>query len=258
MATAYFNKERELEGFRINRAVGNRLFPQQMPAGLRPGMALYRNSDRELERQLSRQSSRRSIPLAMQLGVTDDGFSLSAHGVTVDIACEHQQAEKPQHDNIVRQLSRLGGTVYEYDGVDMPSGFNYFIPSSQLAELRRRLVEALEAQGKAEQGRGKADRTAPRRASVSPFALPAQENIANRLARAFYGDGELTAYELKADDRPLMQCRHCLRYALGCCVKHGGRKPQWHEPLSLRLGDGRLFRLEFDCKHCQMNVYAAG
>ena len=254
----YFNKERELEGFRINRAVGNRLFPQQMPAGLRPGMALYRHSDRELERQLSRQSSRRSIPLAMQLGVTDDGFSLSAHGVTVDIACEHQQAEKPQHDNIVRQLSRLGGTVYEYDGVDMPSGFNYFIPSSQLAELRRRLVEALEAQGKAEQGRGKADRTAPRRASVSPFALPAQENIANRLARAFYGDGELTAYELKADDRPLMQCRHCLRYALGCCVKHGGRKPQWHEPLSLRLGDGRLFRLEFDCKHCQMNVYAAG
>ena len=27
-------------------------------------------------------------------------------------------------------------------------------------------------------------------------------------------------------------------------------------PLSLRLADGRRFRLEFDCKHCQMNVYA--
>ena len=56
--------------------------------------------------------------------------------------------------------------------------------------------------------------------------------------------------------RLLMQCRHCLRYALGYCVKNGGRKPEWHEPLSLRLGDGRLFRLEFDCRHCQMNVYA--
>jgi putative protease len=54
-----------------------------------------------------------------------------------------------------------------------------------------------------------------------------------------------------------MQCRHCLRYALGCCVKHGGRRPEWKEPLSLRLGDGRMFRLEFDCKQCQMNVYAA-
>lgn len=53
-----------------------------------------------------------------------------------------------------------------------------------------------------------------------------------------------------------MQCRHCLRYALGFCVKHGGQRPQWKEPLSLRLADGRTFPLEFDCRHCQMNVYA--
>ena len=39
-------------------------------------------------------------------------------------------------------------------------------------------------------------------------------------------------------------------------MTHGGQKPNWREPLMLRLGDGRLFRLEFDCKHCQMNVYA--
>jgi putative protease len=53
-----------------------------------------------------------------------------------------------------------------------------------------------------------------------------------------------------------MQCRHCLRYSLGCCVKHGGSRPTWKEPLFLRLGDGRRFRLAFDCKNCQMNVYA--
>lgn len=40
-------------------------------------------------------------------------------------------------------------------------------------------------------------------------------------------------------------------------MKHGGQKPDWREPLMLRLGDGRQFRLEFDCKHCQMNIYAA-
>ena len=55
---------------------------------------------------------------------------------------------------------------------------------------------------------------------------------------------------------PIMQCRHCIRYALGYCVKHGGQRPTWHEPLSLVLGDGRRFRLEFDCTHCQMKVYA--
>jgi len=47
-----------------------------------------------------------------------------------------------------------------------------------------------------------------------------------------------------------------LRYSLGFCVKNGGKKPQWQEPLSLRLSDGRIFRIEFDCKNCQMNIYA--
>ena len=81
-------------------------------------------------------------------------------------------------------------------------------------------------------------------------------NISNRLSQQFYGAKELSAYELKGGDGPIMQCRHCIRYALGYCVRHGGQRPTWHEPLSLVLGDGRRFRLEFDCKNCQMNVYA--
>jgi putative protease len=51
-----------------------------------------------------------------------------------------------------------------------------------------------------------------------------------------------------------MRCRYCLRHELGFCVKHGGRKPTWREPLMLRLADGRCFPLHFDCKNCQMLV----
>ena len=51
-----------------------------------------------------------------------------------------------------------------------------------------------------------------------------------------------------------MQCRHCIKYALGYCVKHGGKAPGWKEPLGLRLGDGRVFRLQFDCKACLMKI----
>lgn len=87
-------------------------------------------------------------------------------------------------------------------------------------------------------------------------------NVANGKARDFYvGQGLQRpgmAYEKqtgKVVSPLLMQCRHCLRYALGACLKHGGRKPEWREPLFLRLADGRRFRLEFDCRHCQMNVY---
>ncbi len=254
----YINKVRELEGFRVNRVEGNRLFPQQMPKNLHAGMALYRNNDQELERQLSRQSSERKIPLLLKINTTDDGFSLTTGGTTVSIVCEHQQAEKPQRDNIVRQLSKMGGTPYECSGVEMDDDFNYFIPSSLLNDLRRRLTTALSSVGRSPLvGREKLSRCLGDVVSCPenyPFSY--LYNISNRLSADFYGVKTPSAYELAKGQGPIMQCRHCLRYSLGACVKHGGRKPEWKEPLYLRLGDGRRFRLEFDCSHCQMNVYA--
>lgn len=249
----FINKEHELEGFRVNRAEGNRLFPQQMPRNLRPGMALYRNSDMEFERLLSRQSSARKIPVTFTLSETTDGFSLSALGTTASIVCEHQQAEKPQQENIIRQLSKLGGTPYECSGVEMPDDFNYFIPSSLLANLRRLWVEE-----KNHRDRFLIDsnQTTSPHDSAPRYDYPYLYNIANRQAQQFYGVQDSTAYELHGGNGPLMQCRHCLQYAMGYCVKHGGQKPTYKYPLFLRLGDGRRFRLEFDCNHCQMNIYA--
>ena len=245
----FFNDDNELEGFRVNRAEGNRLYPQQMPARLRSGVALYRNSDQQFSRIMSRPSAERRIPIRLQLGVTSYGFSLSAEGSTVTISFEHQEAAKPQRENIIRQLSKLGGTVYECSGVDMPTDFDYFIPSSLLSDLRQQLVAALTY---------KTSYTTPtRNTSKTSSTGPLDPNIANNLSQQFYASDRLTAYELHPDSRPLMQCRHCLRYSLGRCVKHGGQKPDWKEPLMLRLGDGRMFRLEFDCNKCQMNVYAA-
>ena len=269
----FLNAQRELEGFRINRAEGNRLYPQQMPPHLRPGMALYRNHDMELERLMSRTTSERKIPITMRLAATSDGFSLSAVSVasetitgvvpTVAIASEHQQAEKPQRDNIVRQLSKLGGTPYECSGVELEDGFNYFIPSSLLSELRRHLVEQLMACSANEMKKttqsmktNESDRD-----NEPSYSIPYLYNISNRLSADFYGVKSPSAFEIASpsglgSSPLLMQCRYCLRYELGYCVKHGGKRPEWREPLYLRLSDGHRFRLEFDCKHCQMNVYA--
>ena len=252
----FLNSRQELEGFRVNRAEGNRLYPQQMPRSLRPGMALYRNNDVAFERLLARPSSERKIPVSMHLSVTSDGFSLTANDVTVSMVCEHQRAEKPQYDNIVRQLSKLGGTPFECSAVEVDEGFDYFIPSSLLSDLRRQLVDEMLHNSNG------ARCVIPSKKAGSPehapaYSVPYLYNISNRLSQQFYGADAVTAYELKGGDGPLMQCRHCLRFSLGYCVKHGGQKPQWQEPLFLRLADGHRFRLEFDCKHCQMNVYAA-
>lgn len=255
-----------LQGFRVNRVEGNRLFPQHMPEGLRPGLRLYRNSDQEFDRLLSRPSAERKIPITLSLRLTPDGFSLSSGDVTFSIQSEHQTAEKPQRENIVRQLTKLGNTPYECSDVDIPADFNYFIPSSQLAELRRGLVDGMGRMGlmglMGNVGNlGNTEDAHPAHsahiAHPPHYPHPHLYNIANREAAAFYGVGTPSAYELHpTPEAVLMQCRHCLRYALGFCVRHGGRRPDWHEPLSLRLGDGRTFRLEFDCHNCQMNVYA--
>ena len=253
----FINADHELEGFRVNRAQGNRLFPHQMPRNLCSGMALYRNYDQEFERLLARPTAERCLPVSMHLSVTDEGFCLSANGVSVSVPCEHQTAQKPQHDNIRLQLSKLGGTIYECADVTFDEGFNFFVPNSVLSDLRRQLIDALEHTELIPLSDMSHSKPGPQSSCPSDYVYPYLYNIANQQARAFYHADDLTAYELRGGDGPLMQCRHCLRYALGYCVKHGGKRPTWREPLSLRLGDGRLFRLEFDCKHCQMNVYAS-
>ena len=246
----FLNQDRQFEGFRANRVVGNRIYPFKMPAGLRPGMSLYRNNDQEFERILSKPSATRKIPVSIALRAVADGFELSAEGVTVLFAAEHQIAQKSPRENLVRQLSKLGDTIYECQEVNVPDGFNYFIPNSQLTDMRRQLVEALvQPQRQVKQAKVGANPGVDK--------LSYQNNISNRQSAAFYGTDELSAYELKGGDGPIMQCRHCIRYSLGYCVKRGGKRPTWHEPLSLVLGDGRRFRLEFDCQHCQMNVYAS-
>ena len=253
----FLNEKRELEGFRVNKVEGGRLFLLQAPRSLRKGMSVYRNNDAEFEKLLSRPSGVRKMALTMELHPTEHGFCLKAGGVSVEMAMEHEVSRTPQRDNIVRQLARLGGTPYECSDVLLPDDFAFFIPSSLLAEMRRRLVEALQAASEQRCGASAIGPITP----MPPYARTFLYNIANSEARRFYEarglDQPQPAFELKLPKQSpvLMQCRHCLRYALGGCVKHGGRRPDWTEPLVLRLGDGRRFQLEFDCRQCQMNVY---
>lgn len=198
----FLNSDRQFEGFRANRVAGNRIFPFKMPAGLRPGMALYRNNDQEFERILSKPSATRKIAITVALRSVDDGFELSANGVTVHFDAEHQLAQKSPRENIVRQLSKLGDTIYECAEVVVPDDFNFFIPNSQLSDMRRQLIDAM----------GQAKREVKQaRVGKNPGVkeLSYQNNISNHQSAAFYGTNELSAYELKGGDGPIMQCRHC-------------------------------------------------
>ena len=252
----FFDDNRELVGFRANKVVGNRIFPYRMPNGLKSGVRLYRNNDQEFDRLMSKTSAERKIPIRLSLRAVEKGFELSAtSGILVSVNCEHQVAQRPQRENIIRQLTKLGDTIFTCSEVDISDDFNFFIPNSVLSEMRRELVAKM--MGARNRRESSVDRIMQSSSKIPTYAYSYLYNISNRFSKRFYDKKELSAFELKGGTGPIMQCRHCIRYTLGACVKHGGERPSWQEPLSLVLGDGRRFRLEFDCQHCQMNVYAS-
>lgn len=267
---------RTLEGFRVNRAVGNRLYPFKMPQGLKAGVGLYRNNDVAFEKALAGPTACRKMGVHLSLDLTADGFALTLRvpflneEARATVAFGHQPAKKPQAGNIVKQLSKLGATPYTCQGVSILNHADrHFIPSSLLSDLRREGVEALDAliRKHVEQA-GRLTELPPMAPAVAHAWQPEYKqhpylyNISNSMARSFYEAHGLTnirpAFEVGgggAEAPLLMRCRHCIRFALGHCVRRGGEQPTWREPLTLRLGDGRRFRLEFDCKACQMAVY---
>ena len=277
----FFDDNKQLCGFRVNRAEGNRIFPQQMPPQLRQGTPLYRNADAAFEKLLARASATRRIPLLLRLDATETGLRLKAAvpgaalRVGVEMEVERQEARQPQKENICRQLSRMGGTVYEAVGVEVSEeAARLFVPSSLLATLRRQCLEALDKRIAQEA----LSFPVPRRQRFSRCSLTSSpvpsipshlrlapsylQNISNSRARAFYEQrgvpvmGEAFELARHHDEPLLMQCRHCIKRLLGCCTKERHRPAPWKEPLFLQLPDKRRFRLQFDCKQCQMNVYA--
>lgn len=277
----FFNRQKKLEGFRVNRVENNRLYPLTMPKNLEPGMALYRNNDIEFERAMQGKTSTRKLQVRFVVDVVDGKLTFTATdecGRSANVVLNEtpEKAQKSQHDNIVKQLEKLGNTVWTANEISINnSADEFFIPSSRLAAVRRELLEALEntpvANHTDKQAVGETA-TNSINANNTVYADTINiANVANTTAQNYYAAHGVknapTAFELNSDYKagsttapsavpPLMTCRYCLRYALGYCVKNGGKRPTWHEPLHLEAKNGIRVRLAFNCAKCQMEVYA--
>ncbi len=261
----YINEKGDLVGFRVNRVEENRVFPAEMPA-VRPKMRLFRNFDQEFEKQLSKPSAERKIGVSIELKEVPFGFALhmtdeNKRTAIVSFPYEKQPAQSPQRDNIIRQLSKLGNTIFTARNVDISTRGEWFIPASQLAEWRRIATEKLMTVRKI------AFRQPMKRIpdTTHPFGeqkLTYLANVANKNAERFYIRHQVMevapAFEVKPlNDVPLMFMKHCIKYSLGYCPVHQKGKHDFREPFFLVNKSTRL-RLEFDCKKCEMRVYKGG
>lgn len=272
----FLDEQGNLQGFRVNRVEANKIYPAEMPR-VRPRTRLYRNFDKAFEDVLSRPSAVRKIRVEWTLSEYAEGFALEVRdedevSVTVAFPYPKEKARSSQAENIKAQLSKLGNTPFEADGVDIRFRSDWFIPSSVLADWRRTLVGRLLSARKMNELREVRPlptaftRSRDEKQGKAPVRWVPEEvtylaNVMNRKAEDFYHRQGAVCIAPAFEKREpagavLMFCRHCLRYSMGWCPRYGGEKSPFREPYYLVSSDGRRFRLSFDCKACQMKVYA--
>ena len=261
----YLDESGRLHGFRVNRVDSNKLYPQEMPR-VKPKTILYRNFDQEFEKVIQKKSAERKLAVSMAFAENNFGFTLTmtdedANTISITLPREKELARSPQADNWKNQLGKLGNTPFEATNIEIQLKENWFIPSSELADLRRQGVKKLLEARKINYVQELC------KMPETHHAFPSQEltylgNVMNKEAFSFYhthGVKKIApAFEKSpVDEAVVMFCKHCLRYAMGWCPVHHKVRSPYKEPYYLVSGDGKRFRLQFDCKNCQMKVVLA-
>ncbi len=226
------------------------------------------------------------IPEGFRLTLADETGSSCAR----TFIYKHERARTPQTENLVRQLLRLGDTPFSTSekAIQIRLSDQWFIPASVLAQWRRQMTDVEKNRPTpCRAGRGKRPTPNPSRQggetsglqgdSIAP-ALPsltgARKKELSVLSGLVVGGGSSalatpllhcpssivhssfvirhSTFDIRHSSFDiLMTCRYCLRHALGQCLKEPS---SLRGELFLRLSDGRLFPLSFDCQRCEMQV----
>ncbi len=276
----YYDLQKELVGLQINRAepAGTKghwkLWPKDPMDGfkdLRKGVQVNRNRDMSWVRALDKKSAERRIGVWMKLLETADGLQLqltdeAGFAGTAALAAEWQAPKDSANAaaKLEQQLAKLGETMFEPLQVQLDLPRPWFVPPSQLNQLRRDAVAALEAARAA--GLERLPRATPAE-PPTPYpedTLTYLANVFNDKARQFYARHGVNviaaAYEAQEEhgEVSLMITKHCVRYSLSLCPKQakgvtGVQGTIRAEPLQLINGKEKL-TLRFDCKPCEMHV----
>lgn len=278
----FFGTNNELEGFFVNRVMGNTIFPNRMPDSLKTGIDIWRNNDFAFEKQLQGKSAERKIEVDIILSESTNGafqvemkdnFGCSGHSQVDN--CEKTTANNPEkaEDQIKKQLSKLGDTAFIARTITNECTQTYFIPASVLNELRRQAADNLKEMrlnhflpSHPEYSINDPEETHWHfKKNNTPYftnTLDYKANVINKKSEAFYQRHGATVtekgLELTKDyrNKALMTTKYCLRYELGQCLLHKNNdtiSPAFASNLYLR-NNKNLFLLQFDCKECQMKV----
>ncbi|MGI6313163.1 MAG: peptidase U32 family protein [Candidatus Cryptobacteroides sp.] len=206
---------------------------------LREGTKLYRNADAAFERELEKNLPKREIKVELSVAVhgrwnieitaeSEDGRKLLCpFKAEADTAENRERAASMLRE----QLSKRAGH-YNFDLVSLEADTLPFLSVATINSMRRLVAEDLDAM---------------------PCGTVPMLNVR-------FPDGAVSGATAETDREadktiaePLMRSRYCIKYELGMCPIHQGARDSG--PLFL-FNNGRRLALKFDCKRCEMSVWA--
>ena len=233
----FLNNDNELVGLRAD-VVNGKTVSCNRPHGAHRGAKIYRNYDLEWQKQVDASTGNRKIDIDLLLKETPDGYELIDKLSTINyqLTTDKIVATNPDKatENIRKKALQWGDTVFNPVHLELQFTEPRLIPASLVGEMKRQLVEKL-TDALVEQHQSQRE---CRDVSRNPLEMETQ----------------VVATDPDAIPDHLMTCHHCVRYANGMCSKETGQRAT---PLFIRNG-AHTFRLEFDCRNCQMYVCPTG
>ncbi len=224
------------QGFSVNGVEGDWILPNALPKDLRAGDKVFRNLDTAFIKSLR---SERRIPVDILFAETDDGFRLRIGDTEKLFAYPHEPAKNPERalQTLREQLTKLGDTPYAVRQLTLDTR-PYFLPISVLNAWRREVIDK--------------DPPQPSLQREGEGLAPIVESNLNTPSLCREGRGGSFLSPFKGEpERVLMTCRYCLLHEMGHCRKVA---PLRNEPRYLRLRNGTILRLHFDCQRCEMRI----
>lgn len=255
---SFFNSKGNYTGTMVNGIQGQRIITSK-PVIIPKGAEIHRTFDRLWDKDLQKPTAIRKIGISFIL----DESGLIAKDergcfIKIPLDCKKDKAKKNLDYSTI--FSKLGNTPYRLNHFSSDLDPSIFIPAADLAEMRRRAIEALEIANLTSfpfQYRRKEDTSA----QYMTKRLDFRDNVANTLSEKFYRDHgveiielamEVTTHRSTKRQVRVMTTRHCILRELGMCKKEKGLG-RFSEPLSLK-SDKNTFTLEFNCRDCEMHL----
>jgi len=266
----------ELTGCLVNSVEGKKIYPNKMPLSLvqnqnQVGNLVYRNVDAEFEKTLNNSKTVRKIGVTFEvyenaLVVKDEDGNVASIPFEAEEIAQNQEKMK---ECFVSQLQKTGESDFYVEDIEIKARVFHFLPVSKINELRREIFVLL-----TEERIKSYTRDVQKQIRAAVFPQEKQNikgdyklNIHNRFAEKFMqecgchiqefslestkrvnkrcdGGVKQDSLETTSQNKELMRCKYCIKQAINRCRSK--------EKLYLTDDKKRKFKLEFDCKKCEM------